>query len=120
HARRVDARRGLHVADRRLGGVPLGGPRHGERLVRHRREQGMSATVTSPASGPTANGPTTTPTPVKNVSFGRVLHSEWIKLWTLRSTWWTLAATVLLMVGIALGFALIVQLLGSQMEGASP
>lgn len=80
----------------------------------------MSATVTSPTSGPTASGSTATHTPVKNVTFVRVLRSEWIKLWTLRSTWWTLGATLLLMVGIALGFALIVQLLGDQMQGASP
>lgn len=78
----------------------------------------MSTTITAPASG--SAGRTAEPTVVKNVTFGRVLHSEWIKLWSLRSTWWTLAATVVLMVGIALGFALLVQLLGDQMEGASP
>ena len=79
----------------------------------------MSATVTVPTSG-SASGSSTEHTPVKNVSFGRVLRSEWIKLWSLRSTWWTLGATVVLMVGIALGFALLVQFLGDQMEGASP
>ncbi len=79
----------------------------------------MSATVTAPASG-AASGPTTEHTPVRNVTFWRVLHSEWIKLWTLRSTWWTLGATVVVMVGFALMLALIVQLVGSEMEGASP
>lgn len=79
----------------------------------------MSATVTAPASG-AASGPTTEHTPVHNVTFGRVLRSEWIKLWTLRSTWWTLGATVVVMVGFALMLALIVQLVGSEMEGASP
>ncbi|GAA2238983.1 ABC transporter permease subunit [Promicromonospora sukumoe] len=79
----------------------------------------MSATVTAPASG-SASGPTTEHTPVHNVTFWRVLRSEWIKLWTLRSTWWTLGATVVVMVGFALMLALIVQLVGSEMEGASP
>lgn len=31
---------------------------------------------------------------VKPVSFPRVLHSEWIKLWSLRSTYWTIFATL--------------------------
>lgn len=78
----------------------------------------MSATVTAPAGGP-ASG-MTTHTAVKNVSFWRVLHSEWIKLWTLRSTWWTLASTVVVMVGFALLLALVVQLSSDAMEGASP
>lgn len=79
----------------------------------------MSATVTSPASGP---GPSTTIkyTRVRSVTFVRVLRSEWIKLWSLRSTWWTLGATAVLMVGSALAFALLMQLLQNQMESASP
>jgi ABC-2 type transport system permease protein len=39
--------------------------------------------------------------PVKPVSFARVVHSEWIKLWSLRSTYWTMIATVAAMVLIA-------------------
>lgn len=39
---------------------------------------------------------------VRPVSFARVLHSEWIKLWSLRSTYWTVAATLAAMVLIAL------------------
>lgn len=35
------------------------------------------------------------------LSFPRVLHSEWIKLWSLRSTYWTMLATILAMVLIA-------------------
>ena len=77
----------------------------------------MSATVTAPAGGP-ASG-MTTHTAVKNVSFWRVLRSEWIKLWTLRSTWWTLASTVVVMVGFALLLALVVELSSDAMEGAS-
>jgi len=36
-------------------------------------------------------------TPAHDVTFPRVLHSEWIKFWSLRSTVWTLAATVAVM-----------------------
>ena len=38
---------------------------------------------------------------VRPVTFGRVLHSEWIKLWSLRSTYWTMLATLAAMVLIA-------------------
>lgn len=79
----------------------------------------MSATVTAPAGGP-ASGTTAGHTPVQNVTFWRVLRSEWIKLWSLRSTWWTLGSTVVVIVGFALMMALIVQLVGNEMEGAAP
>jgi ABC-2 type transport system permease protein len=74
----------------------------------------MSATVTAPASG-AASSPTTGHTPVHNVTFWRLLRSEWVKLWTLRSTWWTLASTVVIMVGVALLMAVVVQFLMDQM-----
>ncbi len=58
----------------------------------------MTALTTDPrATGvgrralPDGGGPT----------FPRVVAAEWIKFRTLRSTWWTLGVTVLLMVGIA-------------------
>ena len=35
------------------------------------------------------------------VTFARVLHSEWIKFWSLRSTVWTLAATVVVMAAVS-------------------
>ncbi|HWV48950.1 MAG TPA: ABC transporter permease subunit [Microbacterium sp.] len=35
------------------------------------------------------------------LSFGRALRSEWIKISTLRSTWWSIGITALLTVGIA-------------------
>lgn len=38
----------------------------------------------------------------KPVSFGRVLHSEWIKFWTLRSTYWALGVTLVAMVLMAM------------------
>lgn len=74
----------------------------------------MSATVTAPAGGP-ASGTTAERTPVRNVTFLRLLRSEWIKLWTLRSTWWTLGSTVVIMAGFALMMAVVVQFLSDQM-----
>lgn len=74
----------------------------------------MSATVTAPVGGP-ASGTTTERTPVHDVTFWRLLRSEWIKLWTLRSTWWTLGSTVVIMVGFALMMAVVVQFLTDQM-----
>lgn len=38
----------------------------------------------------------------KPVSFGRVLHSEWIKFWSLRSTYWALGVTLVAMVLMAM------------------
>ena len=40
-----------------------------------------------------------------HVTFARVLRSEWLKLWSLRSTWWGVALTVLLMAGLAVVMA---------------
>lgn len=39
------------------------------------------------------------------VTFPRVLRSEWIKFWTLRSTWWSLGIALVVMVGFAIAFA---------------
>ncbi len=39
------------------------------------------------------------------LSFARVLHSEWIKITTLRSTWWSLAVAAVLSVGISMMIA---------------
>ncbi|ACZ31688.1 hypothetical protein Xcel_2674 [Xylanimonas cellulosilytica DSM 15894] len=39
------------------------------------------------------------------VTFPRLLVSEWRKLWSLRSTWWVLGITVLLIIGFALIFS---------------
>jgi len=56
---------------------------------------------------PTDSGSvTTTSDGVARLTFPRVVRSEWIKFRTLRSTSWTLAVTIVLMVGIALLFAL--------------
>jgi ABC-2 type transport system permease protein len=45
------------------------------------------------------------PVAAKDVSFPRVLHAEWIKLWSLRSTYWTVGTTVAAMVLIAVMLA---------------
>jgi len=55
-----------------------------------------TATAVEPALAPYLS-----PVPAKGVSFGRTLVSEWTKLRTLRGTWVTLAAAVVLMVGVA-------------------
>ncbi|MET0433010.1 MAG: ABC transporter permease subunit [Cellulomonas sp.] len=56
----------------------------------------MSATATVPATRAAAR-----PTSDARVTFGRLLRSEWIKLWSLRSTWWVLPITVVAQAGIA-------------------
>jgi ABC-2 type transport system permease protein len=51
---------------------------------------------------------------VKPVSFPRVVHSEWIKLWSLRSTYWTVFATLgtMVLIAVMLGVA-------SRVEGSA-
>ena len=56
------------------------------------------STITAPAP---ARATMVAP-PAARLSFGRVLRSEWIKLATLRSTWWSLGIAVALSVGISL------------------
>ncbi|MGN8552280.1 UNVERIFIED_CONTAM: ABC transporter permease [Microbacterium sp. SLM126] len=43
--------------------------------------------------------------PVHRLTFPRVLRSEWIKITTLRSTWWSLAVAAVLSVGISMMIA---------------
>jgi ABC-2 type transport system permease protein len=52
----------------------------------------MSTLTAVPAAGRAVGRNTTHP-----VTFARVLHSEWIKMWSLRSTLWTLAAAIAVM-----------------------
>jgi ABC-2 type transport system permease protein len=62
----------------------------------------MSTTTATPA-GPASPAPTAgSPATGRNVSFTRVVRSEAIKLFTLRSTWWSLGITAILAVGISL------------------
>jgi len=71
----------------------------------------MSAVATTPRPAPS--------TPAARnvrVTFPRVVRSEWLKFRTLRSTVWTVAITVVLMVGISLMFAAIVQVAASTPE----
>lgn len=60
----------------------------------------MTAT-TAPAPAAGAAAPARRAADGAHVTFARVVHAEWLKLWTLRSTYWTLAVAVLLMAGIA-------------------
>ncbi|MCW2790735.1 MAG: transporter permease [Aeromicrobium sp.] len=41
-----------------------------------------------------------TPPQVAAAGFGRTLSSEWVKLWSVRSTWWTMIALVVLGAGL--------------------
>ncbi|GAA1861150.1 ABC transporter permease [Myceligenerans crystallogenes] len=62
---------------------------------------------TAIAAEPAAAAPSSAVT-VKNVTFGRLLRSEWIKLWSLRSTWWTLASTAVVLIVGAVGFSALI------------
>lgn len=73
----------------------------------------MSATTLATGAGPTASR-----TSPYRLSFGHVLRSEWIKFRTLRSTWWTLGITVVVMVGFSLMFAAVMS--SMQSAGATP
>ncbi|MCD7102375.1 ABC transporter permease subunit [Pseudoclavibacter sp. 13-3] len=50
--------------------------------------------------------------------FGGVLRSEWIKLWSVRSTWWTLAILVAVGFGLALLVGFAIASLAQQTEAA--
>lgn len=54
------------------------------------------------------------------LSFGRLLRSEAVKLFTLRSTWWSLGVTVLLAVGIAVVVGLATQSLPDEFRDQVP
>lgn len=53
----------------------------------------------------------------RNINFGRMLRSEWLKLWTLRSTWWVSAMTIALMAGLSLLFALVMDIVFADIRG---
>ena len=74
----------------------------------------MSATTLAPG----ATSPTASRTSPYRLSFAHVLRSEWIKFRSLRSTWWTLGITVVVMVGFSLMFAAVVTSVSGQ--GGSP
>lgn len=56
-------------------------------------------TAVAPSAPQTRTAPPASPT--ARLSFGRVVRSEFLKLFTLRSTWWSLAITAALTVGLA-------------------
>lgn len=56
----------------------------------------MSATATVPATRAAVR-----PAGAVRVTFPRLVRSEWIKLWTVRSTWWVVPITVIAQAGIA-------------------
>ncbi|PFG20441.1 ABC transporter permease subunit [Serinibacter salmoneus] len=58
----------------------------------------MTTTVSDRSPAPSSAG-------TGGVTFPRLLRSEWLKLITLRSTWWSLGITVLAMMGLAAIFA---------------
>ncbi|MFV0373130.1 ABC transporter permease subunit [Microbacterium sp.] len=62
--------------------------------------------MTATTSAPHTARPRTQP--ASRLGFGRVLRSEFIKLTTVRSTWWSLAITLVLGVGISILYAVAV------------
>ncbi len=54
-------------------------------------------TLTAPSAARSSFEPTTK----HRRTFGRALHSEWIKLSTVRSTWWSIGIVAVLTIGIA-------------------
>ena len=64
-----------------------------------------TSVVTSPAATSAQAGP---PTDDVRLTFPRIVRSEWIKFRTLRSTVWTLASTLVVMVGIVALFCLMI------------
>lgn len=63
-----------------------------------------AAPVDAPVDAAAAPRPARPASPYR-LSFGRVVRSEWIKLLTLRSTWWSLGVTVALSLAISLMMA---------------
>ena len=92
-----DARGLLPVADRRRGRVPL---------VTGSVPDGAGRPLEGAAPMSTLTTAATVSAAVRRhaqhrVTFAHVLHSEWIKFWSLRSTVWTLASTVVLMAAVS-------------------
>jgi ABC-2 type transport system permease protein len=56
----------------------------------------MSAATAAPSTRAAAR-----PDPAVRVTFPRLIRSEWIKLWTVRSTWWIVPITIVIQAGFA-------------------
>ncbi len=93
--------RGLHGADRELAGLSLA-------------VAGGSMNSTAPVEPTTA--PAHARVQAQPVTFGRVVRSEWIKFWTLRSTMGVLGAAVVGMIVIALIVALNTRRISSSVQ----
>lgn len=59
---------------------------------------------TTTATSPAVAAPKSVASPYK-VSFGHLLKAEWIKLWSVRSTVWTLSIMIVVMVGLVAAVA---------------
>lgn len=82
-----------------------------------------AATATPTTAGPRPAAPRPG-SPGARVTFPRVVRAEWIKLWSLRSTYWTLGVAFVLMVGFAVIGAISAQQfpesLGDRAAGSAP
>jgi len=76
-----------------------------ETVTKSRRKSVPVATLPEPV----ATVPYSSPYAGQQVNFFRMLKSEWLKFWTLRSTWWVVILTILLMAGFALLFATVLR-----------
>ena len=90
HAGAGIARGGVHAPDPQLGGVSSG--------AHARRDTGGSGSMSAVANR--TGGEHAAPLP--GVSLGRVVRSEWTKLWSLRSTRWSLLVSVVAMAGLGI------------------
>jgi len=77
----------------------------------------MSTVAPTAHSRPSATPPGLPAGPARRTSLARSVSSEWIKLRSLRSTWWTLAAAAVTLIGLA---AIIGQVAGTADLGTNP
>jgi ABC-2 type transport system permease protein len=66
-----------------------------------------------------ASAPVSRPVVAARLTFLGVLRGEWTKLLSLRSTWWVLAATVVLITGISLAVAFSLEAVAADLAAAS-
>lgn len=74
----------------------------------------MSITVAAPE----ASAPVSRPVVPARLTFLGVLRGEWTKLLSLRSTWWVLGATVVLITGISLAVAFSLEAVAADLAAA--
>ncbi len=74
----------------------------------------MSITVAAPE----VSAPISRPVVAARLTFLGVLRGEWTKLLSLRSTWWVLAATVVLITGISLAVAFSLEAVAADLAAA--